>query len=1009
MEIRQSSGEQKLHTRQANFELLRIKAMMMVVMLHYFSKGGLLTGFGEAWHFGTYAAWLLEAFCASSVNAFVLLSGYFLVEAGFRWKRLVTLWLQVLFYSVGIAVVLLLTGVWQASDITLYALIDYIFPVQTEHYWFATAYIFLYLFSPVLNAGMKAMTRQQHKMTVLLLIAVFSLTKSVIPFNLNMDHYGYDTLWFLCLYMIAGYIRLYGIPFFQQDGKEDNDSAAVKKKLFWKSVLSYLAASFAMFAVFMAVGGFYKMTGKLADFVTKSYQYNHILNLAASVALFYAFYHYEVKGGLAKIVCAVSPYVFGVYLLHEHIGLRSLWPQWFAVHKYGQTVFFLPHMLATVCIIFAAGIAVDYVRSLLFRCGERIVCSWKTILYREKICCSWQTILYRVIFPLILLLYPLIQINQGVDITDTGYNLGGFFYRGQIGEQWLLLSTYLANAVGGLLCKLPMGDTMLGMNLYTSLIVSGAALLVYGIFYKKMPAWIVFLGEILAIGLAWCPTVILYNYLTYFLFLAVTLCLYQALVTEKRLWFIAAGAALGLNVFVRFPNIAEAALILAVWYYGFLTRKKFSQVCRETGLCLLGFLLAFGTMLAIITVQFGAGAYADMLSGLFSLGSESGGGHSIGNMLWMIIRSYGKALGWMAYLFVFALAGVLCFLMLETVCAQRKWYRAEMTTLCRILYLAGIGVLFRLLYARGMFGIDYYVDGAIFQWTAVFLIITIAFAVKVLLAAGNEPDVNERGKARQKLYAALVLLVIVITPLGSDNHIYTNINNLFFAAPFTLYEIFRWIQDGRRLMAQSENADDKAVRLQNAAAYPIKALLTACVLMLLVQSVGFGICYVFRDGSAASPRDTRITQNPTLRGMYTSRDNAGTIEEITRFCEDNGLTGEEVILAGGSAMAEGIPGLSYYLKMPSAISNTWMELESYPYETMEREVELILEDAGQKPVVLVSTRVAAWLSEDLEAMNRFGVDTARYDGDRKLQLIRRLIGEKDYRETFVNHAYVIYQ
>lgn len=607
---------------------------------------------------------------------------------------------------------------------------------------------------------------------------------------------------------------------------------------------------------------------------------------------------------------------------------------------------------------------------------------------------KWRTILYRFVFPLILLVYPLIQINQGVDVTDTGYSLGGFFYNGQTGEQWLYLSMYLANTIGGLLCRLPMGDTMLGMNFYTGLLVSIAALLVYFVFAKKIPAWIVFLGEILAIGLTWCPTVILYNYLTYLFFLIVTLCLYRALTTRKQLWFMIAGVVLGLNVFVRFPNIAEAALILAVWYYGVLTKKKFAEVAKETGLCILGFVFGFGAMFAMMSMQFGAEAYVDMLSSLFALGSESGGGHSIGSMLFMILRSYGKALGWAVYLIVFALVGIVGFVVLEKVIAKQKWYRKEFTMICRIIYIVGICVLFRLLYARGMFGVDYYVDGAIFQWTAVFLLTAIVFGVMALCRKGERQET--------KLYAVLVLIVIAITPLGSDNHIYTNINNMFVVAPFTLYEVFRFVRG-------TGNKTEPIRTLQNAIAYPVKAVLAMSVLMLLVQSVGFGVCYVFRDGSAAVPRDTMITGNETLRGMYTGRENAKTLEELTQFCENNGLVGKEVILYGGSAMAEGIPGLSYYMKMPVAISNSWPELESYPYEAMKREIEEILANAEQKPVLLVSTKVSAWLSEDLQAMSGLGVDTERYNSDEKLQLIRRLVEEKGYQETFVNAKYVVYQ
>ncbi len=610
---------------------------------------------------------------------------------------------------------------------------------------------------------------------------------------------------------------------------------------------------------------------------------------------------------------------------------------------------------------------------------------------------KWRTILISWgIFPLLLLLYPLVKINQGVDITDTGYNLGGFFYRGQVGEQWLFLSTYLANAVGGMLCKLPMGATLLGMKFYTGLLVSASALLAYAVFAKKMPPWIVFLGEAAAIGLAWCPTVILYNYLTYFFFLLAVLALYEALTAKKPFCFAAAGVALGLNVFVRFPNIAEAALILAVWHYGFLKKKKIRQICMETVLCFFGFVLGFAVMFAIVALNFGAGAYAGMLRGLFLLGSQSGGGHSLGGMLKAIAASYAKASGWMGYLAAYAVFGSVFFFLLQKIREKKKmppgWERfyGRFMKLCRMLYLLGIAMLFWLLGRLGMYNMDYYTDSAIFQWTAVFLLLSIGFALRTLILPAYT--------AHEKLCAMLVLLVIAITPLGSDNHIYTNINNLFFVAPFTLYEIFRLFKD-----AKLENG-----KIKCAAAYPVKTLLVAAALLFLVQSAGFGVCYVFRDGNATKPRDTLITQNDTLRGMYTTRENAETLESLTNFCKENNLTGKEVILCGGAAMAEGIPGLSFYLKMPSAISNAWPELESYPYAAMEQEIEAIIQDAGAKPVVLASTKAAAWFFEDAKAMNGLGVDTARYDNDKKLWLLRKLLLEKEYKEAFANAAYVVY-
>ncbi|MDE5952479.1 MAG: acyltransferase family protein, partial [Acetatifactor sp.] len=77
--------------RIASIELLRILAMMMVVMLHYLSKGELLTSLTEEFDASSYIAWLLEAFSIVAVNVYMLISGYFLVDSGFKLKRLVQL------------------------------------------------------------------------------------------------------------------------------------------------------------------------------------------------------------------------------------------------------------------------------------------------------------------------------------------------------------------------------------------------------------------------------------------------------------------------------------------------------------------------------------------------------------------------------------------------------------------------------------------------------------------------------------------------------------------------------------------------------------------------------------------------------------------------------------------------------------------------------------------------------------------------------------------------------
>ena len=121
--------------RQANFELLRVVAMFMIISLHYLVKGGAAVPFPFAAGENPVGvlAWLIEAFCIVAVNCYVLISGYFLVESAWKPGRAVSLVLQVLFYSLLIPVSLLLAGVVSAGDLDLYNWIGFVFPFGTEH------------------------------------------------------------------------------------------------------------------------------------------------------------------------------------------------------------------------------------------------------------------------------------------------------------------------------------------------------------------------------------------------------------------------------------------------------------------------------------------------------------------------------------------------------------------------------------------------------------------------------------------------------------------------------------------------------------------------------------------------------------------------------------------------------------------------------------------------------------------------------------------------------------
>ena len=199
-------------SRKQNLEELRCLAMMMVVVLHFLGKGNIL---GDVSQPGMstvgLAAWVLEAFCIVAVHVYMLISGYFLCESSFKLNRLLTIYLQLWMYSVGVGIVAVLTGITPAEEINTHYFLSLLFPVSMGHYWFMTAYVFLYLLLPIIGIAVKNMSQKQLKLALILLAGAFCVLKSVLPFRLEEDGKGYGVIWYLCVFMVAAYIRKYGI------------------------------------------------------------------------------------------------------------------------------------------------------------------------------------------------------------------------------------------------------------------------------------------------------------------------------------------------------------------------------------------------------------------------------------------------------------------------------------------------------------------------------------------------------------------------------------------------------------------------------------------------------------------------------------------------------------------------------------------------------------------------------------------------------------------------------
>ncbi len=347
-------------SRMANLELLRCIAMMMVVVLHFLGKGdilGDLTGKEPLGSMKT-TAWLLESFCIVAVNLYMLISGYFLSASSFKLSRLLKLWLQVWVYSVGVGLLAYALGICPESEFGIHYLLTLALPVSMGHYWFITAYVFLYLLLPLVSMAVKRMTKEQLQITVIILLTAFCLLKSVLPVRLEMDAKGYDCLWYLCVFLTAAYIRRFGIPFLQKKGR---------------GVIIYIVSALLIFGGTMCLHFIYVKTGSMGLLIKVFIEYNHVLPFLAAVGLFAAFLRTRIGGKPVGVICAVSPYTLGVYLLHENIGVRYVWQKWLGAERISNVAELIVWTAIAVIAVFAAGVLVEAARSLVMKWLHKVL------------------------------------------------------------------------------------------------------------------------------------------------------------------------------------------------------------------------------------------------------------------------------------------------------------------------------------------------------------------------------------------------------------------------------------------------------------------------------------------------------------------------------------------------------------------------------------------------------------------------------------------------------------
>lgn len=332
--------------RQSNIEFLRIISMFMIILCHscVHTHYSITTDFT----FNKFFLQLLEQCGKIGVDLFVMISGYFLIHEQFRIVKFKHLFCQIYFYSIAILLFAIYINI---DSVNSTEIVRSVLPFGLTN-WFASIYLILYLFFPILNKMFLNMNKDDYARSFILGIAIWFLVPSIlniIPDTPYVTMGMSEFLLFVYLYGIGAYIRIFGNDWIEKRSAliflvgvfgicmiaSLIDFFQISNPLYLKKIY-FLGEPFSLFPLLIAMVIFSKT-------VVMEIQYNFIINKIASLT-------------------------FGIYLIHDNELLRVyIWNHVLNLSCFYGNLFLLLHILKDVVAVFVICGCIDYLRQQLFR------------------------------------------------------------------------------------------------------------------------------------------------------------------------------------------------------------------------------------------------------------------------------------------------------------------------------------------------------------------------------------------------------------------------------------------------------------------------------------------------------------------------------------------------------------------------------------------------------------------------------------------------------------------
>ena len=328
--------------RESNFELLRILAMIMIIA-HHFAYHSDMTFDTSVITLNRLWQQLLMFGGHIGLNAFVLISGYFMIDKiGLDLSKIARIWLMMFFYSVTVYLASIPLG---AMKFWPKVIKETLFPINLGTWGFASAYFMLLIFSPFINVLLRSLSKNQYRV----MLAVMLIFWSVIPTFTSFGFLSNYFLWLVVVYSIAGYIKLYPEDFSRG------------KSFYLKWMLIIWGLTYAS-AIVLDIAGF--KIEVCARYATHFSGMQHINIVLTAVCMFMVFKDTNI--GYSRVINRIAGTTFGIYLIHDDYFINDyLWQNLFKNPALVDNKWLILISVGEIFLVFTVGMVIEYLRQIL--------------------------------------------------------------------------------------------------------------------------------------------------------------------------------------------------------------------------------------------------------------------------------------------------------------------------------------------------------------------------------------------------------------------------------------------------------------------------------------------------------------------------------------------------------------------------------------------------------------------------------------------------------------------